>query len=125
MADRRTMSRMASAASLSFTVTRTMSQPASAACSICRTVASMSDVFVFVIVWTDTGAPPPTLTSPMDTWRVNRRTPTLYVGCGEDDPAMMSFVVLRTGISMIRRWCQHMQDCHSIDLLAGLVEDTL
>ena len=48
--DRRTISFIASAASLSFTVTRTISHPASAAADIWATVASTSPVLHLVIV---------------------------------------------------------------------------
>ena len=49
----------ATAASLSGTATRTISQPARTISSICATVAPTSAVSVFVIDWIDTGAPPP------------------------------------------------------------------
>ena len=65
--------RIASAASLSFTVTRTMSHPASAAPTICATVPATSAVLVLVIVCTDSGAPPPTAMPPTFTRRVARR----------------------------------------------------
>ena len=39
--------------------TRTMSQPAAVSSAICCSVAPMLCVFVVVIDWTDTGAPPP------------------------------------------------------------------
>jgi len=44
--------------------TRTMSQPAAVSSAICWSVAPISCVFVVVMDWTDTGAPPPTGTSP-------------------------------------------------------------
>src|SRR5690348_10339019 len=56
----------ASASSLFGTATRTTSQPADASEAICAVVASTSCVFVSVIDWTTTGAPPPIWTPP--TW---------------------------------------------------------
>src|SRR5207247_10070966 len=54
----------AAAASGTFTVTRTISDPASASSMHCRAVAAASAVSVIVIDWTTTGAPPPTRTRP-------------------------------------------------------------
>ena len=51
------------------TATRTRSAPASATRRIWSIVASRLAVSVFVIVWTTTGAPPPTWTSPTITCR--------------------------------------------------------
>jgi hypothetical protein len=62
----RTIFRSASASSLFGTATRTISQPAEAREAICAVVASTSCVFVRVIDWTTTGAPPPIWTPP--TW---------------------------------------------------------
>ena len=57
--DRRTSLGSASASSDFGTATRTISQPAEASAAICAVVASTSCVFVSVIDWTTTGAPPP------------------------------------------------------------------
>ena len=64
--EKRTMRGSASASSSFGTATRTISQPADASAAICAVVASTSCVFVRVIDWTTTGAPPPIVTSP--TW---------------------------------------------------------
>src|SRR5688500_719846 len=53
--------------------TRTMSAPASSQRRIWAIVACASDVGVLVIVWTVTGAPPPTATLPTMIWREDRR----------------------------------------------------
>ena len=58
----------AAAASGTLTVTRTISEPASASSMHCCAVAAASAVSVIVIDWTTTGAPPPT-------WTVPTRTP--------------------------------------------------
>ena len=50
----------AAAASGRLTVTRTISEPASASSMHWRAVLSASAVSVIVIDWTTTGAPPPT-----------------------------------------------------------------
>ena len=60
----------AAAASGRLTVTRTISDPASASSMHCCAVAAASAVSVIVIDWTTTGAPPPTWTRPT-------RTPTV------------------------------------------------
>ena len=57
--ERRTIFGSASASSVFGTATRTISQPAEASAAICAVVASTSCVFVSVIDWTTTGAPPP------------------------------------------------------------------
>ena len=62
--EKRTMRGSASASSSFGTATRTISQPAEASAAICAVVASTSCVFVRVIDWTTTGAPPPIVTSP-------------------------------------------------------------
>ena len=62
--DRRTIFGSASASSVFGTATRTISQPAEARAAICAVVASTSCVFVSVIDWTTTGAPPPIATPP-------------------------------------------------------------
>ena len=54
----------ASASSSFGTATRTISQPALASAAICAVVAGTSCVFVSVIDWTTTGAPPPIWTPP-------------------------------------------------------------
>src|SRR5687768_16866036 len=59
---RRLISGTAAAASGRFTVTRTISEPASASSTHCRAVASASAESVMVIDCTTTGAPPPTCT---------------------------------------------------------------
>ena len=64
--ERRTIFGSASASSVFGTATRTISQPAEASAAICAVVASTSCVFVSVIDWTTTGAPPPIATPP--TW---------------------------------------------------------
>ena len=62
--EKRTILPSASASSVFGTATRTISQPALASAAICAVVAGTSCVFVVVIDWTTTGAPPPILTSP-------------------------------------------------------------
>ena len=57
---RRLISGTAAAASGRFTVTRTISDPASASSMHCCAVEGASAVSVIVIDWTTTGAPPPT-----------------------------------------------------------------
>src|SRR3954453_22455827 len=59
----------ASASSDFGTATRTISQPAEASAAIWAVVASTSCVFVSVIDWTTTGAPPPIWTPPTVMWR--------------------------------------------------------
>src|SRR5688572_1853205 len=60
----------AAAASGVLTVTRTISDPASASSTHCRAVAAASLVSVIVMLWTTMGAPPPTWTSPTRTPKV-------------------------------------------------------
>ena len=67
--EKRTISGRASASSLFGTATRTISQPALASAAIWAVVASTSCVFVSVIDWITTGAPPPILTPPTLTER--------------------------------------------------------
>src|SRR5437773_6124213 len=67
----------ARAASGTFTVTRTSSEPASASSRHCVVVASTSTVSVEVIDWTTTGAPPPTWTFPTFTPTVRCRIETI------------------------------------------------
>ena len=67
--DRRTIFGSAAASSFFGTATRAISQPAEASAAICAVVASTSCVFVSVIDWTTTGAPPPILTLPTVIWR--------------------------------------------------------
>ena len=62
--ENRTILESASASSIFGTAHRTTSQPADARAAICAVVASTSCVFVNVIDWTTTGAPPPIATSP-------------------------------------------------------------
>ncbi len=57
----------ARAASGVLTVTRTISDPASASSTHCRAVAAASAVSVIVMLWTTMGAPPPTCTPPTRT----------------------------------------------------------
>ncbi len=64
--ERRTILGSASASSDFGTATRTISQPAEASAAICAVVASTSWVFVSVIDWTTTGAPPPIRTPPTE-----------------------------------------------------------
>ena len=54
----------AAAASGTFTVQRTISEPASASSKVCFKVVSISAVSVFVMDCTTMGAPPPTRTCP-------------------------------------------------------------
>ena len=49
---------------------RTISHPAEASSAICAVVAGTSCVFVVVIDWTTTGAPPPTVTPPTEICRL-------------------------------------------------------
>src|SRR6185312_2172330 len=65
----RTIRGSASASSSFGTATRTISQPAATSEAICAVVAGTSWVFVSVIDWTTTGAPPPILTPPTSTER--------------------------------------------------------
>ena len=58
------MAEMASAAAMSGTARRTMSQPAAARAFICAQVASTSEVRVLHIDCTETSAPPPTAAPP-------------------------------------------------------------
>ena len=67
--EKRTMRPSASASSFFGTATRTISQPAEASAAIWAVVASTSCVFVRVIDWTTTGAPPPIWTPPTVMWR--------------------------------------------------------
>src|SRR5262249_39421671 len=67
--EKRTMRPSASASSVFGTATRAISQPAEASAAICAVVASTSCVFVKVIDWTTTGAPPPIFTPPTLIWR--------------------------------------------------------
>src|SRR5260221_7540312 len=67
----------AAAASGTFTVQRTISEPASASSRVCFKVDSTSAVSVLVMDCTTTGAPPPTRTCPTLTPKVLRR------GCRE------------------------------------------
>src|SRR5204862_1822537 len=69
MGENRTIRPRASASSVFGTATRTISQPAEASAAICAVVASTSCVFVSVIDWTTTGAPPPMFTPPTLIWR--------------------------------------------------------
>ena len=62
--EKRTIRGSASASSSFGTATRTISQPALASAAICAVVAGTSCVFVSVIDWTTTGAPPPIRTPP-------------------------------------------------------------
>src|SRR5688572_1728154 len=75
----------ACAASGRLTVTRTISEPASASSMHCRAVPRASAVSVIVIDCTTTGAPPPTWTSPT-------RTPTVLWSFTNDieDPMVAS-----------------------------------
>ena len=60
----------AAAAFASGTATRAISHPSRASDRICATVARTSRVSVFVMLWTETGAPPPTGTPPTRMRRV-------------------------------------------------------
>ncbi len=71
----------AAALSSRSTVMRTSSDPALWSAATCATVASISAVSVFVIDWTTTGAPPPTITPPTSTATEARR------GCGSKSKA--------------------------------------
>src|SRR2546427_13154281 len=68
--EKRTIYESESASSIFGTATRTTSQPAEASAAICAVVASTSCVFVSVIDWTTTFAPPPIATPPTLIWRV-------------------------------------------------------
>jgi hypothetical protein len=57
--EKRTSAGRASASSIFGTATRTISHPALASAAICAVVAGTSCVFVSVIDWMTTGAPPP------------------------------------------------------------------
>src|SRR5579862_6920015 len=73
--EKRTIFESASASSVLGTATRTISQPAEASAAICAVVASTSCVFVSVMDWTTTGAPPPIFTPPTEIWRVLATSP--------------------------------------------------
>src|SRR3954463_16419847 len=76
---RERMARQAATSSFLGTVTRTISQPASASRGICATVSATSKVFVVVIDWTQIGFSPPTTQPPTPTSRVLcRATVVLY-----------------------------------------------
>ena len=60
----------AAAAFASGTATRAISHPSLASDRICARVARTSRVSVFVMLWTETGAPPPTGTPPTRMRRV-------------------------------------------------------
>ena len=64
----------ATAAFASGTATRAISHPSFASDRICATVARTSRVSVFVMLWTETGAPPPTGTPPTRMRRVFLRS---------------------------------------------------
>src|SRR4051812_43103189 len=64
--EKRAIFESASASSVFGTATRTISHPALASAATCAVVAATSCVFVVVIDWTTTGAPPPIATPP--TW---------------------------------------------------------
>src|SRR4051794_3461463 len=68
--ENRTIFPSASASSVFGTATRTISHPADASSAICAVVAGTSCVFVVVIDWTTTGAPPPIATPPTVIWRL-------------------------------------------------------
>src|SRR4030095_14261443 len=70
----RTISLSAAVLSWSGQETRMMSTPASSHRRIWSIVALASPVGVLVIVWTVTGAPPPTATLPTMIWREGRRS---------------------------------------------------
>src|SRR5574339_604840 len=70
----RTISLSAAVDSTSGQDTRTMSAPASSHRRIWSIVALASEVGVLVIVWTVTGASPPTATLPTMIWRDWRRS---------------------------------------------------
>src|SRR3982751_1639816 len=70
----------AAAASASFTVMRTSSEPAFANALICCAVPSMSAVSVLVIDWMTIGATPPTVTRPTFTEMLLRRGWLMSVG---------------------------------------------
>ena len=69
----RTISFSARLLSTSGTEIRTISAPASAQRFTCSMVALASLVIVFVIVWTEIGASPPTFTGPTLICRLSRR----------------------------------------------------
>src|SRR3954451_12569511 len=79
--ENRTIFGSASASSVFGTATRTTSQPALASAAIWAVVASTSCVFVSVIDWTTTGAPPPIRTLPTVT-ELSLATPSGYREAG-------------------------------------------
>src|SRR5215213_10600704 len=81
---KRTIFDSASASSIFGTATRTTSHPALARAAICAVVASTSCVFVSVIDWTTTGAPPPIFTPPTLICRVVAIRLSAYV-VGQSD----------------------------------------
>ena len=84
MGDRRTIRDSASASSVFGTAQRTTSQPAEARAAICAVVASTSCVFVSVMDWTATGAPPPIFTPPTEIWRSLAIGPSLAASQSPD-----------------------------------------
>src|SRR5688572_16868478 len=91
----------AAAASGVLTVTRTISDPASASSTHCFAVAAASLVSVMVMLWTTTGAPPPTWTSPT-------RTPKVL--CSLTGIAIDSIIRRPAG----RGW-SHKEACRQVD----------
>jgi len=71
----RTIFSQARTLSMSGTLTRAMSTPASSMRLISSTVRWTSVVGVVAMDWMDMGAPPPTGTAPTMTWRVGRYGP--------------------------------------------------
>src|SRR5690349_6462857 len=75
--EKRTILPSASASSVFGTATRTISQPALTSSAIWAVVAGTSCVFVVVIDWTTTGAPPPIATLPTEICRLLATASTL------------------------------------------------
>src|SRR4029079_3321350 len=86
----------ACAASGRLTVTRTISEPASASSMHWRAVPAASAVSVMVIDWTTTGAPPPTCTPPTLTpmLRCNFRTAIFRNVVSDSDSAAWPLLAL-------------------------------
>src|SRR5579862_4416725 len=78
----------AAAASGRFTVTRTISEPASASSMHCCAVAAGSAVSVIVIDWTTIGAPPPTWTRPTRTPTVLCSRTDVLIGVNDNGSAL-------------------------------------
>src|SRR5205807_5379876 len=112
----------AAAASGTFTVHRTISEPASASSKVCFNVVSMSAVSVFVMDCTTMGAPPPTRTCPTFTPYVFRRgwrlaaasNPSICVSIPYNSSVIWPFLE----IEYPRRWL-----CWDLRILSRIIDE--